>query len=288
MVNVLKVKSGGAWVTVPDGTVKVNKNDTWVSPAYIYVKDGGVWVDSGYRGFPAAPVNFAVNAWDYDSVSVKWGAGSGGATISTYEIELRNSGGVTVVSEKTDTSSPSTDFVVANSTKYQLFIRAKSTAGLYSAWVGPIKISIGKPASTYYTTETGTRPWSSAKAVVGYKDAAVGPTVPTNVVVQSLRYQITNDFSGILSPYGSHSISRWANGAEKEQFNWPVQTIDTTVNVTDYTSNGGVQGMICRGTGWSTSATGSFTADGTITATGTETYTYQQAHTNPAVANSYW
>jgi hypothetical protein len=290
MAPTLKIQSGGVWRTVADGKLKVRVGSAWVTPSTMKVQVAGVWRDTGYAGSPAAPTSLAVNAWaTHDAVSFKWVAGVGGAAVSLYEVAVNNEANTTRVATKTDTTSPSADFTeVVQNTKYNVYVRAKSAAGLYSAWTGPLQIKMGKDAFTTYTTETGTRAYSLSKDVVGYKDAAVGPVIPTAVLVQTIRYQITNTFSGVLSPYGSHSISRWGNTVEREQFNWPSASIDQTVNVTDYQSNGGVQGMICRGTGWSTAPSGSFVCTGTITVNGQETYTYEQAHVTPAVANGYW
>jgi len=283
----------GGWVVPASGKVALKwGGTTWLHPSMMRVKNGdpggGYWVDSGYRGFPAEPTSVAVNAWNYDTVSVKWAAGAGGAAVSSYEVQQRNASGG-VITTSTDTTSPSVSFAVADSTKYQFYVRSKSAAGLFSDWVGPLKVSIGKPASTYYTTETATRNWSAAANVGGYKDAIVGVAVPSAVVVTTVRYQISsqNGFTSVLSPYNNREIYRIANSGQQERFSWG-NPIDVTVNVANYTGNGGITGMICRGAGWSTAASGTYKAIGTITANGVETYSYQQAHTIAAVANSYW
>lgn len=286
----LHVKNGGNWVLVDDGNLAVKYNGAWIFPSHLHVKNNGAWVDSGYDGFPAPPTGFAINASNFSTLSVKWTPGVGGAPVGNYEIALNSADNSTRIATLNDTASPSGNFSVQEDTKYQIWIRAETqaTGGVTSAWVGPIKWAIGHAAYTTYTDDPATRPYTLAKAVTGYRDVAVGPTIPTSVVVQTIRYQISNTFSGILSPYGSHSISRWQNAAEKEQFSWLSASIDTTLNVTDYTSNGGVQGMVCRGTGWSSTPSGSFICTGTITVNGIENYTAHNAHSHPAVANAAW
>lgn len=296
MVASLKIQSGGAWKTVADGKLKTRIGSVWVSPSSLKIQVAGAWKDSGYQGAPAAPTGLAVNAWaTHDAVSFKWVAGVGGAASASYEVMVRNAAGTTAttganVVTKTDTVSPSVDFTeVVQGTKYNVYVRALASSGLYSAWVGPLQISMGKDATSKTVTTSGTRAWTSgAKSIVGYKDVAVGPVVPTTVVVQAIRYNVSETFSGVLSPYGSHSISGYRNSAEQAQFSWPSSSIDTTPALTDYRSNGGVQGLICRGTGWSTTPTGSYILTGTITVSGLEDYTYNTTTTTPAVANGYW
>jgi len=188
--------------------------------------------------------------------------------------------------------SPSADFTeVVQNTAYRVYVRAISASGLSSGWSGPLQIKMGKDAVTTYTTETDTRPFSTAVSVNGYKDALVGYAVPTNRAVQTVRYQISAyaGFTSALSPYNNREIYRLSNSGQNERFSWLVQSIDTTVDVADYWGNGGITGMICRGTGWASGpATSNYRATGTITVNGYETYNYQQAHTVAAIANGYW
>ena len=290
----VRYKWTAGWVAPASGKIALKWGGTaWIHPSMMRVKvgdpGGGSWVDSDYRGFPAEPVSVAINAWNYDTVSIKWGAGAGGAAVASYEVQQRNASGG-VIATSTDTASPSGNFAVSDMTKYQFYVRSKSAAGLYSDWAGPVKPSIGKPASTTYTTETATRNWSAAANVGGYKDAIVGVAVPSAVVVTTVRYQISaqNGFTGALSPYNNREIYRIANSGQQERFSWLAGSVDVTVNVANYTGNGGITGMICRGAGWSTAASGTYKAVGTITVNGVETYSYQQAHTVAAVANTYW
>jgi len=294
---VLKINTGSAWHTVVDGTLKVQKGGVWISPSHLYGHNGTSWVDSGYRGFPSNPVNLAVNAWaTHDAVSFKWGAGTGGASVSGYEVMVRNAAGTTattgtLIATKTDTASPSVDFTeVVQNTQYNVYVRAKTAAGLYSGWVGPLQIKMGKDAFTTYANVTKTRSWSKvAQDVIGYRDMPVGPVVPTSVKVTAIRYQITNSgWTSALSPWNNREIRHWGNGAQGTQFSWLSQTVDTTYNVTDYTSNGGTQGMVCLGIGWSSTAAGEYVATGDITVSGIETYVESVGTTTPAVANGYW
>ena len=283
---------GGSWITVADGKAFFNSGGAWISPDYIRLKNGdiggGSWIDSGYRGEPTTPTGLAVNAWTYTSASVKWTAGAGGAAAASYEIQLLNSSGG-VISTVTNTASPSSTFTLASDTKYQFRVRAKSASGLYSPYTANLRIQTGHASSTYTTTETGTRPWSSAASVNAIKDKIVGPVVPSSVHCTAIRYQISANagFTSALSPWNNREIHPWLLNADGATFQWQVGSIDTTIPHS-FIGNNAINGMICRGTGWTIYETGTARAVGTITASGTETYQYQQTHTNPAVANSYW
>jgi hypothetical protein len=286
---------GGTWVTVGDGKFAFKSTSAgWTYPTSVKVKNGdiggGSWVDAGYVGYPAVPTGLAVNAWTYTSASVKWSAGAGGAAVSSYEVDLLNSGGG-VIQTVTDTGSPSSTFSLSQDTRYQFRVRAKSAAGLPSAYTPNLRIETGHASTYYETTEPTSAPWSAALSVNGYKDALVGPAVPSSVVCTSVRYQIyaNGGFTAVLSPYGNREIYRLANSGLQERFTWNAGSVDVTVDVADYWGNGGITGMICRGSGWATGPdTHIARAVGTITAIGTHYYTYQLGHTTPAEANSYW
>lgn len=279
------------WRTVGNGKLKLQWGGAWISPSFVKVKSGatggGVWVDSGYLGYPADPTSFGVYSWPtHDAVQFKWAAGAGGAPPSDYEVAINNTSGGRVATSY-DAGSPSINFTqVAQNTTYYCYVRARTAAGLVSNWVG-MTIKMGKDDASYYTTESSTRPWSLAASVNGYKDANVGPAVATNRVVQTVRYQISANggFTSVLSPYNNREIYRVQNSSIQERFSWG-QSVDTTVNVADYWGSGAITGMRCTGAGWATGpATHVARAVGTITASGYETYSYQQYHSVPAIAN---
>ena len=289
----LRYKWTGGWVAPAAGKIAIKwGGTTWIHPSMARVKvgnpGGGSWVDSDYRGYPAVPTGTHVYSWDYNDVRIAWSAGAGGAAVADYHVVQTDSAG-NWLRQYTVAGGVSPSIPVSVSSYYIFYVRSRSSAGLYSDWGPVVRAKIGKPAETYYTTETADRAWSAAASVGGYKDAIVGVAVPSNVVVQSVRYQISSQggFTSVLSPYNNREIYRIANSGQQERFSWG-NPVDAGINVTDYWGNGGITGMICRGAGWSTAASGTYKAIGTITASGYERYNYQQAHTIPAVANGYW
>ena len=286
-------KWGGGWFGVGDGRIQTRWGGGWFVPTTIRKKmgdpGGGYWYDTGWRGYPAVPSAPWVHAWNYDQVQINWGAGAGGAPVSSYIIQMLNSSGGLIYQYST-AGGPSTWgwFPVSHSSYYIYRVLAVGATGLQSGWSGQLRLYIGKPASTYYTTETAMRGWSKAASVNAWKDQLVGPYVPSNVLVSSVRYQIyaNNGFTSVLSPYNNRTINSYYNG-EGGTFNWAATSIDQTT----YPSFWGINyyvGMVPRGAGWSIYSNGVQRALGTITVSGQEQYQYQQAHTIPAVGNSYW
>jgi len=287
---------GGNWVgPIANGNIRSRWGGGWFVPSYVRSKRGNVgagsWHDSGYRGLPTAPTNLAVNSWTtYESVSFKWNAGAGGAPAASYDVQINNQANNAVVASSNDTASPSISFTqVVPYTKYNVYVRAKTASGQVSDWVGPLKIWMGKAAVTTYTTETATRAWSNGQGINSYKDVSDGCIVPSSVKLTHVRFVIyaNEHFTGILCPYNNRQIYAIHNGGLGGQFNWQAWSIDET-HYWDYNGNGGLTGLRCAGTGWSIYSTGLQRALGNVYAYGNETYSYQQAHTTPAVANTYW
>lgn len=278
----------GTWRAIGDGKLKVSWGGAWITPSTMKIQWAGAWRDTGYAGYPAEPVNVHVTAWDYDSVNFAWSAGSGGAAVADYHVVQTDvSGGWLRQYTVGGTSSPS--IPVSKSTKYRFYVRARSAANLFSDWGPSIGASIGKPAVTTYTTEWTTRPWSNGQGINSYKDVSDGCIVPTDVTLTHVRFVIyaNQGFTSILCPYNNRQIYAIHNGGLGGQFNWQATSIDQTF-YWDYTGNGQLTGLRCAGTGWSIYSTGLQRALGNVYAYGNERYSYQQAHTTPAVANSYW
>jgi hypothetical protein len=287
------IKTGGAWRAAANGALRVRSGGAWYSPAVIYTRYGGGWRDTGYRGYPAVPTGINVYAWDYNQVRIYWAAGAGGATPSGYHIvQTDQSGNWLRQYNVAGSPSPNGYFPVDQDTRYMFYVRAYTPAGLYSGWNGPLRTAIGHAAYSTYATVTATRAYTQPASVVSYRDAPVGPVVPSDVVVQSIVYTISNSgWTSVLSNPASgvhHEIYRWANGGQYERFIWPGASVNTELNLSDYGSNGGVQGMIARGTGMSSTAGGPYVFTGTITVKGTQTYSYVQETVHPAVGNSLW
>jgi hypothetical protein len=287
----------GSWYgPIAAGLLRVQWGGSWYTPAALYARPtpglgstSSGWYDSGYRGYPATPSAPWVYAWDYNNVAIAWNAGGGGAPVSAYQIVQTDSGGNWMYSYEVG-GSPWGNFSVGPGGYYQYYVRAKTAAGLYSPFAGPLRIYIGQPSTYYETTETGTRGWSEYMDVAGwgFKDNLVGPRPPGDVIVTQIHWDLGCPY-GILSPFNNRSIDIVGN---EGQYVWPTQNWPwQEVHGDDYfyhQSNTGRWGFICRGAGWTVSYGGASRVWGSFTVYGNQTYQYQQGHWTTATGNGYW
>lgn len=282
---------GGAWqVADRPGGVQVKWGGSiWQTPAFMYYKMGGGWVDTGYRGYPATPSAPWVHAWDYNNVAIGWSAGSGGAPVAAYQIVQTDSSGNWMYSYEVG-GSPWGNFPVGPGGYYQYYVRAKGTSGLYSPFAGPLRIYIGQPSVYSETTEQGTRGWSSYVDVAGWgiKDNLVGANVPGSVICTQVHWDLGCPY-GILSPFNNRYIEIILNEnyVFESPVNWPWQEVHGD-DYFNFWGNGGRTGFICRGAGWTVSYGGASRVWGGFTVYGTEYYNYQQGHWSAATGNGYW
>lgn len=92
MASTLKIRRSGGWVSIPDGQVYIRSNRVWVSPTKIYIKRGGVWVDTGFHGRPNTPV-LSLYADDYTHIQVTVTAPGSGVPSTALRVYLLNSSG---------------------------------------------------------------------------------------------------------------------------------------------------------------------------------------------------
>lgn len=303
MTSKIMVKSGGVWVgPVEDGTVNIKLGgrqpdgsfslEHWVYPTNIWVKSNGAWVDTGYRGYPNEPGTVSVNAWDstnFLTVSIKWGAASsvGAAPTASYEIQqLSSTGGL--INSDTQTDLTSKNFATVEDGKYQFRVRSKSTGGLYSDWSPILKVEMGHKEEGYYANENRTRTWYKEINGNWYKDAYIGNqtviNVPDTVVIKEFHYALSANagFTSALSPFGSRTVTHVFLNVEwgdTMSMNSPYNTIEYGFN-----NNGDNKwwGLKCKGSGWSTTATGLERMVGKFGIEGVETYQVSVYHLTQA------
>ena len=302
-LGVLKQPFGGSWSgPITDGNLRLKwGGSSWTYPAFARVKvsDGGItnggfganpqWVDTGYRGYPVKPSTPWVTAWDYNTMSISWNAGSGGAAVSQWHVVRTNEGGGWINNDYVPVSQNYFSYGVNWNTRYQHYIEAVSSSGLVSGFSSPLRTYIGTPSQYYETTETGTRAWDGYTDVgdYGIKDNIVGPAVPSSVVVQTIQFDLGCPW-GVLSPYGNREIYWVANGVQQGLEYWGGSEIHTNQDVGDYWGNGQGSGFVCRGAGWTIYPGGQSRVWGSLWVHGYEQYQYQQGHWTNAVGNGYW
>ena len=148
----LQVKSGGAWLTAPvSGKLAVKKDGVWYFPATAKIKDGGIWRDSGYLGYPGMPSTPWVVAWNYYDVHIAWNEPATGAPLASFEVQLLDVNGSVLQTQVPVSGGPNSNnrndwaFRGLNALgKYQMRVRTKGTSGLYSNWTAVLKVAMGR------------------------------------------------------------------------------------------------------------------------------------------------
>jgi len=308
VTGTLRAKSGGAWVgPIADGNLAVKVNGAWVRPQYCKVKSGGVWRDTGYKGYPNPPGDPAVYAWDYSNVQAYWGyAADGGPPIDYYEVQLLTSDGSLWASENsTDNISPS--WGIGQDARAQIRVRSHGANGLVSAWSNNLRVATGHAETYNYGWVQRTRGWSTGGGIgyEGYWNNLAGFAVPSSILVNAVHWQIWST-DGIpmsvwppayVSGGNRHVCIQLNESYVWERPNWPP-SIDGWDGVNypgglTYWGNGGRTGFVCRNRNEDSNGADNPWAgvriDGYVTIYGTEYYNnWEVVSTNPAVGNSYW
>lgn len=251
--------------------------------ALIYPLDNstGVSRDGRERGDVVVPTKPApgtptVTAWSYSSITLGWTA----ATWADGGYEVWRSIGAGAFSLMATVGAGVLTYTgaVSQDTDYQYKVRAKGAGGGVGDYSGVRKPAIGHAA---YSTVAA---YSLAKSSNVYKDVADGPQPPSGqgIVLNLMTVAMTCTFStSVASGTASRTLQYVANGAAGYGTGTKPNPWNETFGF-GVTPNGGIQGLVARGTGWSSVAGGGFRLTGTITVSGDKTTDY------PAVANGYW
>lgn len=291
----------GSWSpTIADGNFRIKWGGTaWTFPGTLKVKDGdvgtGVWVDTGYHGFPNPPSNLQISSWSYSNVQVVWDfAASGGAPIDYYEVVITDEASNWLdVENSTDNYSP--NWGVSPDTRYQFYVRSHSSNGLQSAYVGPLRVQIGHDISYNYGWVNRQRPWQSNVVSGGHnRDDPFWVSVPSSVVLDAMHWRnMRAPQSSAVTPGTSRTVNWILNGGDFGPINANTGTIlsgDNRDYGFDNPGNGSNWGVVPRGSGWSTTGNSFYQLWlDSLWMTGTETYAnWEVVSTDPAVGNSYW
>lgn len=292
---------GGVWTTVAAaGNLRLKWGGaSWITPAIAYAKSGAVgtgsWVDTGYRGYPNPPTSFGIHYWDYSQVQAVWaGPDAGGAPVQDYHFVLTNEAGTWLYEEYGTDGFQAVS--VSQNTRYRLYVRSRSTNGLFSGFVGPINVGIGYPAVNNYGYVNRERGWNS-EVVGGYRnmDDPLWVGVPDSIHIYTMAWRnLQCPASGVTSPGTNRTVNYIFNGGDFGPINNNLGTIPKGHNY-DYPLDnappfGGAWGLIARGVGWSTTGNPSLMmyADA-LWIYGIETYAnYELISTTPAVGNYYY
>jgi hypothetical protein len=147
----LRIKTATAWEPIESGDINIKWGGEWIQPAKVFVKWDGVWNDSGYVGPPGKPRNIRIRSWDYAQMTVAWDAPADdtGADPVEYHLlrRLMPSGDTLNDNPNWPVDDRTRAYNVDWMTRYRVWVRSHGSGnpGKYSAWIGPLDVTIGRP-----------------------------------------------------------------------------------------------------------------------------------------------
>ena len=287
---------GGSWSGAAlDGRLKVKSGaiggGSWRTPAYCKVKANGVWVDSGYRGYPgnpSAPWVYNWSSWGYTHMQIAWSYASGGAPAVSYDALQQDSAGNWLNAEWGGTDNL-TGFNVAENGYYQYLVRSVGATGLVSPWQGPLRVYMGHAATPNYGWVHHADYWY--QQIDGYwgKDQPAWIYVPNSVQISAFHFSLSTPMSSVLSPGTNRQLYHvfLSNQyGEVISFPSPVYHIEYFPN---FAGGNAYWGFVPRGAGWSTTGNSYYSVNGAFGVEGYNHYDVNEIVSwNPATGNGYW
>lgn len=153
----IRVRHSGAWILVKPGALRFKESpdnpvlraftpDTLVSPSKIYVKWGGLWVDTGYEPSTAPPTDVWVSSWSVEeplSIEIGWSPPLTGVRPDSYFVELFAQNGTRLASQTV--TPPGPDAVT---------IQPFPLPGRSASFSNNLTPSLLSPLTNYYVTVT--------------------------------------------------------------------------------------------------------------------------------------
>ena len=123
--------SDSSWTTPAAGSIRVKSDGQWRTAISVKVKQGGVWVDSGYVAYPNPATSFTGSGGNGDNrqVTFTWTAPSSGATVTGYRLYIYNSSDTQIGTVNLGTGTSYTYTFGAASTTYYVRLKTLGIAG---------------------------------------------------------------------------------------------------------------------------------------------------------------
>jgi len=295
----MRMKVNGAWTgAIASGNFRVRSGGAWIYPAYCRMRVNGAWVDTGYVGYPSAPVNLWVHAWSYSAIALNWTLGSGGAPVSAVNLVKTDPAGNWLNQVEVGAGGPWGNFNMSWDTRYRFYIRAKGASGLYSGFYGPLNVSCGHPRQDTYGYVLRERAWQS-DVIGGWfnKDqacwiyvAGAGDGRAGDILIQGLHSRNwRTPQSGTVSGTASRTLNHIYNNGDFGSVGTVGGGWGEDLGLNNWSSNS-YWGYVPRGTGWSTTGNQYYQAGvDQVWLTGTERYNnYEIVSTIAEQGNGYW
>jgi hypothetical protein len=184
----LRVKSGGAWQTFTPGALRFKVDGVERIPQFCRIKANGIWNDSGYVGPPNPPTMPWVQQWNYSQTLTGFSGPSGGPAIDYYHIERLDANG-TPVEGYYDTSG-SRWWNTPQDTRHQFRVRSHGSNGLWSDWVGNLRVGIGHASTPNYGWVERSRDWSTGGYISARALYLEGFSVPSRTLCNRIHWQL--------------------------------------------------------------------------------------------------
>jgi hypothetical protein len=299
----VQIKSGGAWRTATNGGIRMRNGGAWRVANGLYIKSGGVWRDSGYRGYPNPPGTPSVSTWDntnFASCTCAWSApAAGGAPTVSYDVYITNQYGNAVVGPGSVGNVLSYAWGTGMDSYYIFYVRSVSAGGLTSGWVSGTyaRPLMGHTQLSHVVTDNLTRPWTSYSDFPNglHRNEVTYIYVPASVYMTQWRFHLGLNFPGpyISKPpaQGNRQIYYWSGGAGWDTTPWDISgsTYDDAIGIANVNGQNLNWGIGVQGIGWSAAPSNTQLLIGTIYLDGNENYTQDRTVIDRNYqGNQYW
>ena len=269
--NIKKQTSDTSWTTPVAGSIKIKDNGEWKPAIKVQVKQGGVWVDSGYVAYPNPATSFAGSGGNGDNktVTFTWTAPSTGPTPTGYTLKIYSTATATTpIATKTVGAVGTTTYAfAASNTDYwvSLFTTFTSggltleslTAATNSSSGTKLKVRTGAASAPYDNSRWG----SNTAFTPSYWTQSTWPGEPYG----DNTYRGDKAFDGNTGTYWTGQSWSWAGGSDwigfslgnaltpkikiVELYNLPSGNQCSTINLDEFVyPNFGYTGRYWQGT----------------------------------------
>lgn len=207
--------SDSSWTTPAAGSIRVKSDGQWRTAVSVKVKQGGIWVDSGYVAYPNPATSFTGSGGNGDNkqVTFTWTAPTTGAPVTKYYLYIYNASDVQIGSaiDVGNVTSYTYTFA-ASSTTYYVRLKSFGAAGLSqtfstnTAGGTRLRVITGAASYTYDNSHWG----SNTSFTPAYWTQSAWPGEPYG----DYTYHGSKAFDGDSGTYWTGQSWAWSGGSD--------------------------------------------------------------------------